>query len=366
MNTIYIILQVGLSLYCLDLIIQKQSHYAWGVCILGVHLICYLLSAIVKNEKVRRVLGGLDNVWLMGSIWVGTKEVMILMCLLFVETIVIEKNKRYLAILGFSLIGINLLNMSQMREFWGWYFIIGAVGGFIYFNEKRLQYLVNTNQNLKEQVIKLNNRIEEVGKAKTRIEYVTRVNERNQLAQKLHDKIGHTLAGNIMQLEVVKLIFKSDEYKAMELITQITDNLRSGMDDIRITLRELKPEQSEMGIQRIKQLLVDLESKHGIKTYLTFEGELESIDVGRWQVILDNLREAITNMLKYSTGDELRVAIHNFNQVIRVSFSDNGKIEGEVKKGLGLLGMEERMVANRGRMTVNTDEGFQINMIFNK
>ncbi|MGL6175031.1 MAG: sensor histidine kinase, partial [Cellulosilyticaceae bacterium] len=209
-------------------------------------------------------------------------------------------------------------------------------------------------------------RIEEIAKEKSQIEYLTKVNERNLLAQRLHDKIGHTLAGNIMQLEVVKIIFKQDIDKAVEMVGQITDQLRAGMDDIRLTLRELKPEQSEVGIQQIKSILKDVESRHEIKTYLNYEGDLENIGINRWKIIEDNLQEVVTNFLKYSEGDQMSVSIQNLNQVIRVSFEDNGKVQGPIKKGLGIKGIEERMVMNNGRMVLNTDKGFQIILIFNK
>lgn len=366
MSHIYVVLQVITSLYCIDLMLQVDKGEFWSFFIIGVHLIIYLLGAINKKVRIKKKIYTLDMVWIVGSMllsWIGVGIVAVLLC---AEYALLDEQKKELGVfIGLASIA-NLMSIEEIKWMWGWYLIIGVLGWFIYKNEKRILYLTSYNQTLKEESIKLQQKIEEIAKEKSQIEYLTKVNERNLLAQRLHDKIGHTLAGNIMQLEVVKLIFKQDADKAIQMLNQITNQLRVGMDDIRLTLRELKPEQSEVGIQQIKSILKDVESRHEIKTYLNYEGDLENIGINRWKIIEDNLQEVVTNFLKYSEGDQMSVSIQNLNQVIRVSFEDNGKVQGPIKKGLGIKGIEERMVMNNGRMVLNTDKGFQIILIFNK
>lgn len=366
MGHIYVTLQIIISLYCVDVMLQSDKGEFWSFLVIGVHLILYLLGVINERKGIKKKIYTLDMVWIVGSMLWGWSEVGIVAVLLCAEYALLDEQKREFGVL-IGLVGIaSLMSMEKVKWMWGWYLIIGVLGWFIYKNEKRILYLTRYNQTLKEESIKLQQKIEEIAKEKSQIEYLTKVNERNLLAQRLHDKIGHTLAGNIMQLEVVKLIFKQDIDKAIQMVDQITNQLRVGMDDIRVTLRELKPEQSEVGIQQIKSILKDVERKHEIKTYLNYEGDLEHIGINRWKIIEDNLKEVITNFLKYSEGDQMSVSIQNLNQVIRVSFEDNGKVQGSIKKGLGLKGIEERMVMNNGRMVLNTDKGFQIILIFNK
>ncbi|MGL4736300.1 MAG: sensor histidine kinase [Cellulosilyticaceae bacterium] len=366
MNPIYIVLQVIVSLYCIDLMIQNEVGEFWSILIIGVHLVVYLLGAILKERQIRVKICMGDMLWLVGCMvmkWPGIGIIAALLCAEYV--LLVEKKGVCVVLVG--IVGLaTLIDLEVIRMMWGAYLVIGVLGWFIYRNEKRVTYLLCTNQTLKEEAVILQHQIERITKEKSQIVQLTQINERNLMAQRLHDKIGHTLAGNIMQLEVVKLLLGQDTERAAQMVGQITDQLRAGMDDIRMTLRALKPEQGEVGIEEIKKMLRDVEASQEIKTYLHYEGDLGDIGINKWQVISESLREYITNFLKYSQGNQINVSVQNFNQVIRVSFEDNGKVEGVIKKGLGIRGIEERMAVNNGRMVLNTDEGFQIILIFHK
>ena len=54
------------------------------------------------------------------------------------------------------------------------------------------------------------------------------------------------------------------------------------MEDIRITLKEIKPVVGEVGINKIKVLLEE-KLKYSRFTYsFTYKGELEKITIGQW------------------------------------------------------------------------------------
>lgn len=340
--------------------------YNLAIGLICIHLIIYLMEAVTKNMTLKQVLQIANLVFLSASLILINSCFSILLLLLGVQRSKEEKHNKlpiYIAAILLSL--IIVYNPTPIQE---WFFLglILFYGFKSYSDEKTLSYLKENNQQLLEQVAVLNARVNTIHKAKGQVEYITKITERNLLAQKLHDKLGHILAGNIMQLETVKIILSKDQEKGLGLIDKILENLRRGMDDIRYTLRELKPERSELGIGQVKKVLEGIGEENNAQTFLSYEGDLEAINMALWSVITENLQEALTNYMKYSDGDQFRVHIQIFNKIIKVQYADNGRPIEQYKRGLGLLGMEERVVEQGGRLILNTTDGFEILMIFNR
>ena len=119
-----------------------------------------------------------------------------------------------------------------------------------------------------------------------------KLQERNEISGAMHDKIGHTLAGALLQLEALGIILKKDgNEKAVGIITNVTNLLRNGMDDIRATLRSIKPPIEELGINKIKLLLQNKLKDTSFKYILTSEGNLDLISRKQWEIIIEGIRE---------------------------------------------------------------------------
>ncbi|WP_238917809.1 histidine kinase [Clostridium sp. YIM B02555] len=194
---------------------------------------------------------------------------------------------------------------------------------------------------------------------------VTSLRERNFMAQKLHDHLGHRITSSIMQLEVTKETLGKNNELAYKYLTTSMTNLREGMDEIREVLRKVKPRDKVIGIENIKEQLLKFEYSTGVKTSLVIEGDTSRFTLKLWMAIQDNLSEALTNAAKYSTGDEIRLAIYIYNKIVRIEFRDNGKGYKTLKKGLGLRGIDERIQNLGGRVEYYNDNGFVINAVLN-
>ncbi|MFQ7002150.1 MAG: sensor histidine kinase [Clostridium sp.] len=143
------------------------------------------------------------------------------------------------------------------------------------------------------------------------------------------------------------------------------ENLRVGMEEIRTVLRNVKPKDRTITIENIKKLLLEFQYNSGIKTHFHLEGEVEKLGVKRLIVIEENIKEALTNTLKYSKASQINVSILIYNKVARIEIKDNGQGSSNIKKGLGLIGMEERLEKINGNMKIDGSDGFTLNMILN-
>lgn len=191
-------------------------------------------------------------------------------------------------------------------------------------------------------------------------EHVIKLQERNKIAQELHDKVGHTISASIMQLEASKLVAKSDKEKAAYLVDNVIKVLREGMDSIRLTLRNLKPPQEILGINKIKLSCKEFEMQSGIKVSFSINGDINLITPKYFKIIQDNLKEGFTNITKYSSATEVEVKLVIYNKFIRFEIKDNGEGSKSITKGLGLRGMEERVENAGGTLSIVCEDGFTI------
>lgn len=227
----------------------------------------------------------------------------------------------------------------------------------------RLEHLANSNDQLKEAENLLRIKLKKEQETDKQSRYTMQLEERNKIAQEIHDKVGHTISGSLMQLEAVKLLVEEDREKARHMLDNVIGVLREGMESIRATLRNIKPEKEELGIQRIKSLLHEYCYENNMKTSFTYKGALDKINYLQWKVINDNVTEALTNTIKYSEAGMIGINIEVLNKFIKVEVKDNGVGVSIIKKGLGLNGIEERTGNLGGKVIIDGSSGFSIIML---
>lgn len=186
--------------------------------------------------------------------------------------------------------------------------------------------------------------------------------ERAQLSQTLHDKLGHNINGSVYQLEAVKVLMEKEPEKAKNMIQAVIDQLRSGMDEIRIILRKERPKKYKLAVMQLEKLCEDCRTK-GVNVELVSKGDLSSVPEKYLEIILDNAYEAVSNSMKYAGCTRIEIKIHVMNQMIRCSISDNGVGCGEIVDGMGISGMRRRVRGVNGILDFESENGFTINML---
>ena len=216
------------------------------------------------------------------------------------------------------------------------------------------------NDKLREKNDALYGRLDLGAEYENQVKYLSQLEERNSLAQSIHDKVGHTLAGSLIQLEAAAMIIDSDQEKARSILDSVINHLKDGMESIRSTLRNIKPAPEQMGINRLKVMLDEFSVNNPIKAGLSYKGKLDAITNAYWKIIMDNVKEALTNALKYSSASTFGVSIEVLNRLVKIEVRDNGAGALSFKKGLGITGMDERTEAVGGKLIIDGSSGFSI------
>lgn len=186
--------------------------------------------------------------------------------------------------------------------------------------------------------------------------------ERASLSQTLHDKLGHNINGSIYQLEGVKVLMDKDPEKSRSMIQAVIDQLRSGMDEIRIILRKERPEKKELALLQLYKLCEDCNSK-GVEAKLNKEGDISQISDELWEVILDNAFEAVSNSMKYAKCGHIYIDLIIMNKMLRCSIKDDGIGCKEINDGMGISGMRQRVRKVNGTLNFETEAGFTVTML---
>lgn len=226
--------------------------------------------------------------------------------------------------------------------------------------ESRVIGLLDENDKLHRRNSTINHSLARDEDFEAELRNLSRLEERNRIAQEIHDELGHTMSGSLLQLEAVRLLIDHDRGRADDMLIKTIDALRDGMDRMRNALHDIKPEPSELGIHNLKYLKTRIESSSELKMNLIYDERVNMISSGYWKIILQNTREAVTNSIKYAECSVINIDIQVLNRIIRIEVADDG-IGAEVyRKGLGITGIEERALTVNGRTIIDGSDGFSI------
>ncbi|HEX2938223.1 MAG TPA: histidine kinase [Ruminiclostridium sp.] len=190
-----------------------------------------------------------------------------------------------------------------------------------------------------------------------------RLQEKSELSQNLHDKIGHAINGSIFKLEGAKLLINRDTAKSEAMIADVISALRESVDEIRALLRNEKPSAELLNINKLKTLFVDFTDKYEIETNFAAQGDLQKIPFECFGALIDNTIEALSNSLKYARCTKINAVLMVYNKILRYTISDNGVGAEKIMDSMGLSGIKERIQALGGKVYINGENGFEINML---
>ncbi|RJE47479.1 MULTISPECIES: histidine kinase [unclassified Dehalobacter] len=345
------------SIFCY--ILTGMANLPLVLLLLLIYVITSMLQIIFPRKSLKKFLTLLIGVFLILSI-VYASELFIFLLPLNLLDLFHQYGKNPLFALIPATIPLFLLTGDMLPG----YLLIVLLSTLIYMlslkSSLRIASLTMDNDHLRGKNHSLYGRLRTGSEYETQVKYLTQLEERNALAQNIHDKIGHVLAGSLFQLEAARLVIEKDQNRSQEIIANVIHVLKEGMEDIRSTLRTIKPAPEQLGINRLKVILDEVAYNSQIKTHLNYRGDLNCITHAQWRIILENVREALTNTLKYSSADKVKINLEIMHKLIKVEIKDNGVGAVAIKKGLGLKGMEERTEVNGGKLILDGSSGFSV------
>ncbi|MCL1903771.1 MAG: histidine kinase [Oscillospiraceae bacterium] len=222
------------------------------------------------------------------------------------------------------------------------------------------QELLMKDYDDRAQRLKLEKQQATVALERKNAEQLAQINERARIAQDIHDHVGHEVTGALIAVQTALSLYESGDSRAGELLSQTVKRLESASVNLRETVHNLKPAKKS-DLEILQELCDNFEFCN-----ISFTS---SGDVIHGEILVANLKEALTNIVRHSTATTVKVRVDSNADYIRMTVSDNGNVNGvknNPKLGLGLRGMKERVQAVGGSITVSNDSGFKIVCILPK
>lgn len=193
--------------------------------------------------------------------------------------------------------------------------------------------------------------------------------ERNRIAQEVHDTTGHTLTMIQSLLKLMRIRTQNGaadgdaaagDGDMEDYLAQAQELASAGIRELRWSINHMR-QGTNCGLvtQGVYQLA-------GSVKELDVEVEIQGEDCAAYShlsaVVYECLREAITNCLRYAHATHMDVIVKFAGKDIRVYIFDNGQGCGEIKESHGIRGIRERVEKAGGevRFLSSEGEGFQI------
>ena len=350
-------------IYVSSLLARGNFNYPVSRYLVVIALLFYVIinvsKALVPGKRYKLIFISISILEILLCNYFITPIFFILLPINFYEIFVAKI--KFIYILFILIISILIMNYNLIIcEYFGFSLFSLVAYYFILDIKDKMETLTNKNDKLKEKnyrlLTKLNNQME----YKKQIIYTSQLQERNNIAQKIHDKLGHSISGSLMQLEAAKLIMDKDSEQSKDIIQNTISVLRDGMESIRFTLKNIKPEAEQLGINKIKLLVDEFKNKGKINANLYYSNNLDRISYIDWKVICDNIQEIFTNVIKYSEAMNVKVNVEVLNTLIKVEIKDDGIGCFRIEKGIGLSGIEERTMNINGKVIFDGSSGFSV------
>jgi len=183
--------------------------------------------------------------------------------------------------------------------------------------------------------------------------------ERNRIAQQLHDNVGHELAGALIALQTYKKLEENGDQRAADMLDNVLKRIESSSIKLRETVYKLKPPRVG-GALRLQKLC---EEFNFCAIKYRFVGEIDRVPAITWVILEPCLKEALTNITKYSRAKEVEVKLDITGYIVRLHIKDDGVGALTINSGLGLFGIRERIRAAGGTVTIDGTDGFMLTCI---
>ncbi len=209
--------------------------------------------------------------------------------------------------------------------------------------------LALANERLKAE---LRARVEEVRASRARIVEAS-MDARRRLERDLHDGAQQQLVALSLDLQLIKNRVSSDP-RAVALVESSIEKLATALAELRELARGIHPAiLSERGLAAALPALVE-RVPLPVDCYIDVHERLPSaIEAGAYFVAA----EALTNVAKYSRATTASVRVRHADDCLHVEIVDDGVGGADPAAGSGLRGLEDRVAALGGSLSVHSPPG---------
>jgi len=308
---------------------------------------------IIKEKFLDREVYSVIFAALVMGLSLRNPYILLLLGILFVDLTYFRK---YYLLVAAGIISLILIYRAELLPY-SFHMAVGALWGYTLRNshdrEKKHITLLDNERALRYQLEKAKAGLVAL---QNEIERTAELRERDRIAKEIHDNVGHSIAGVLFQLRAAEKIVLTDNLKARQIITLCVDKLAQALETTRNTVFNIKSDQN-IGIESLYKLVKDFTF---CKINMSHSGDFSEVSTVNLKVIELNIKELLTNAIKYSEADEINLKIDIRRKHIRCMYKDNGKGCEKIVESVGLTGIRDRVKNLGGTYSVDGSNGFTL------
>lgn len=224
------------------------------------------------------------------------------------------------------------------------------------YKTRKIELLIENNKKIKDDSEEL--KILQEQKQKELLEkqdyeiQLAKAEERNRIAREIHDSVGHNLSSSLLQIGAMIAINKDEALK--KPLQNMKNTLRDGMNSIRNSVHDLH--EDTLNLENEMNKIIS--NFTFCKIHFTYHSS-NLMDIKLKYCFINILKEALNNVMKHSNATFINISFIESNKHYQFIIQDNGSFK-EIKEGLGLKSMQERIYSYNGICNFQSENGFKI------
>ena len=186
---------------------------------------------------------------------------------------------------------------------------------------------------------------------------LSREQERNRIAQEIHDSAGHTftMISSLSRIIDSELAGRDIPAETVGYVREIDGLSRSGVTQLRCSINNLRSDEFMTSVTRAINTVTS--AVRGVDIDVCTQGEEDESFAFCIKAVYDNTRETITNAMRYSGADRIDVIVKFRPDMLELYIFDNGHGCHSISENNGLRGIRERTEALGGTVRFSSVEG---------
>ena len=215
------------------------------------------------------------------------------------------------------------------------------------------------NERLLDATLKLAESNMELQRYAALVEEHAKASERKRVGRDIHDSIGYTLTNVIMMMEAATDVAESRPEELRELIRSSRQQAAEGLREVRRALRELRSVEvpRSLGLAVVQRMAQAFARSTGIEVAVEFGNVPWSFGETIDDIVYRFVQEGMTNALRHGRATAVNVYFWQDAESLNLVVRDDGCGCDDVREGIGIAGMRERLEQVGGHLTFRSVVG---------
>jgi signal transduction histidine kinase len=186
-------------------------------------------------------------------------------------------------------------------------------------------------------------------------------NERRSISRELHDEVGQSLTGVLVEMANLSNKIRAGDLAAVEAkANEVKKLIEDSVGVVRNMALLLRPSMlDDLGLVPALQWQArEVSKRTGVRVRLAAEGVSEELPEEHKTCIYRIVQEALHNCVQHADARIVKVTVRQEADQIRLEIQDDGRgFNAREERGMGLLGIEERVSYLGGTFQVESQPG---------